>query len=280
MRAVLAGGPSDRAKSLIKPGAVLLALDGKTIESNEQYHAMLNRKAGVPVELTLLPSSADKPATQIVTPVSLAKVRELAAEHWVEKRKAMTEELSKGRFGYVFINEMDEANYQQAVDQVFGESRNKEGLIVDVRFNRGGLLHDQLAALFTGDVVAQFATREGLNMGNIPLRRWGKPTALLANAGSYSDGSIFPHLYKRLAIGPVVGDRVPGTGTAVWWIVTLGKIKYGIPQLGAKDLKTGWFENDETIPDVELSNDPNVIAAGRDVQLEAAVKALMEAKAK
>lgn len=275
---VLAGGPSDSARSLLRPGSVILAIDGQPIATNEQFYALLNRKEAAPVELTVISGPGAKPATQIVTPVSLSKEQELAYDHWVESRKTMTEKLSKGRLGYVHINEMDEVNYQRTVDQVFGECRDKEAIIVDIRFNRGGLLHDQLAALFTGDVKAEFVTREEVNVGNIPTKRWGRPTALLANAGSYSDGSIFPHLYQRQGIGPVIGDKVPGTGTAVWWIVVMGKIKYGIPQLGAKDLETGWFENDETIPDILVSNDPDAIAAGRDPQLEAAVKELLKTR--
>ena len=277
---VLAGGPCDSASSLVKPGSVILAIDGQAIATNEQFHALLNRKEAAPVELTVVSGPGAKPAIQTVTPVPLSKEQELAYDHWVDSRKILTEELSKGRLGYVHINEMDEANYQRTVDQVFGECRDKEAIIVDVRFNRGGLLHDQLAALFTGDVTAQFVTREGGNVGNIPTKRWGKPTALLANASSYSDGSIFPHLYQRQGIGPLIGDKVPGTGTAVWWIVVMGKIKYGIPQLGAKDLKTGWFENDQTIPDILVNNDPESIAASRDLQLEAAVEELLRAKSK
>ncbi len=275
--AVLVGGPCDGARSMVKTGAVILAIDGKNFTSNEEFHAFLNRKTGMPIELTVIPASGAKPVTQIVTPVSIEQERELAYDHWVDRRKALTAELSHGRLGYLHINEMDEANYQRTVDQVFGESRDKEAIVVDVRYNRGGLLHDQLAALFTGNVVAGFVTREGINVGNIPTKRWGKPTALLTNAGSYSDGSIFPHLYQRLGIGPVIGARTPGTGTAVWWITVLGKIKYGIPQLGAKDRKSGWFENQETVPDLLVYNHPNAIAEGRDPQLEAAVAELLKA---
>jgi tricorn protease len=99
----------------------------------------------------------------------------------------------------------------------------------------------------------------------------------MANSSSYSDGSIFPHLYQRLKIGPVVGARVPGTGTAVWWKELLnGNIKYGIPQIGAKDRQTGWFENSETVPDILVDNRPDDIAAGRDPQLEAAVQRMLQ----
>ena len=275
---VLVGGPADSARSLLKPGAVILAVDGQAVTSNEQFHGLLNRKQATPVELSVRAASGTGTATQVITPITQNAELELAYDHWVERRKALTAELSKGRLGYVHINAMDSANYQRTVDQVFGESRDKTGLIVDVRFNKGGLLHDQLATLLTGQVIGGFVSRDGISRGSIPLDRWGKPCVLLANASSYSDGSIFPHLYQRMGIGPVIGDRVPGTGTAVWWIYVLDLIKYGIPQLGATDLKSGWFENDETVPSVLVYNDPNVIAAGRDAQLEAAVQALLVGK--
>lgn len=67
-----------------------------------------------------------------------------------------------------------------------------------------------------------------------------------------------------------------GGAAAVWRITVLGKIKYGIPQLGAKDLKTGWFEHRETIPDALVYNDPEAIAQGQDPQLAAAVAELLK----
>jgi tricorn protease len=80
-----------------------------------------------------------------------------------------------------------------------------------------------------------------------------------------------------MKIGTIVGSRVPGTGTAVWWMELLNRdIKYGIPQLGAKDRITGWFENSETVPDIQIYNTPEDIAAGRDAQLEAAIDDLLK----
>lgn len=133
-----------------------------------------------------------------------------------------------------------------------------------------------MATLFTGEVTADFSSRDGFLASRIPKDRWGKPSILLVNASSYSDGSIFPPIYQRLKIGPIVGTRVPGTGTAVWWMELLNNnVKYGIPQLGAKDRETGWFENSETVPDIAVYNTPDEIAAGGDPQLAAAVKRML-----
>jgi tricorn protease len=274
---VLVGGPCDRADHLVKEGTIILAVDGRPIEAAMNIDSLLNQKEGVPVQLSVTTGNPAKAETLVVTPISMAKARTLAYAAWVDKRKQITDTLSKGRIGYLHIPSMDASSYQKAFGELFGELRDKQAVVIDIRFNRGGNLHDQLITLFTGNVSAGFTSRDDRLVGPIPVKRWAKPSALIANAGSYSDGSIFPHLYQNDHIGPVIGARVPGTGTSVWWMTVLNDhIKYGIPQLGAKDFKTGWFENQETVPDLLVYNEPDAIEDGRDPQLEAAVAELLK----
>jgi tricorn protease len=277
VKQVLSGGPCDLAVHPVAAGSVITELDGVPVLHIEHLHELLNRKAGSPVELSVLAPKGTAPQRIVVTPISLKEEKELAGDQWVDRRRELTSQLSKGRLGYLYLSEMNGENYQRAVDYVFGEGRDKEGLVIDIRYNGGGNLHDQLATIFTGEVTADFYARDGFHASRIPSDRWGKPSILVANAASYSDGSIFPHLYQNLKIGPVVGARVPGTGTAVWWMMMLNNnVKYGIPQLGAKDRSSGWFENSETVPDILVYNTPDDLAAGHDAQLEAAVTRLMK----
>lgn len=277
IKQVLAGGPCDLAAQPIAAGSIITMIDGAELLHDENLHQILNHKSGTPVELTLVSPSGTDTQRIVVTPISLAKEKELAIDQWVLRRREQTTQRSNGRLGYLYISAMDGENYQRAVDYVFGEGRDKEGIVIDVRYNRGGNLHDQLVALFTGEVTADFQARDGFHASRIPSDRWGKPSTLLVNAASYSDGSIFPHLYQRMKMGSIVGARVPGTGTAVWWMEMLNRdIKYGIPQLGAKDRKSGWFENSETVPDIQIYNTPDDITAGRDPQLDAAIDDLLK----
>ncbi len=275
--AVLPGGPADLPSGRLGPGALLLAFDHEMLDGHSNLDQLLNGLAGTAVQLRVRPAGATANVTETVVPITAKQAADLSAARWVEERKALTAKLSGGRIGYVHLPAMDLDSYQQVYGEVLGDYRRCEALIVDVRYNQGGNRHDQLIALLTGDSVAGFVTRDQELVGRIPLTRWARPTALLQNASSYSDGSIFPHLYKRLKLGPVVGDRVPGTGTAVWWIRPMkGTLKWGVPQLGARDFQTGWFENQETAPDLLVRDDPAAIAAGRDPQLEAAVAALLK----
>jgi tricorn protease len=160
--------------------------------------------------------------------------------------------------------------------ELMGRYGHAEGAVIDVRFNTGGLLHDQLVAFLTGERHSGLVTRNGADLGLSPYDRWARPTALVQNAFSYSDGSIFPAYYKRQALGPVVGDRVPGTGTAVYTIGQLEpRLEFGVAQIGFRTQEGQFYENTEIVPDILMPTDPNFIAEGRDPQLEAAVKALL-----
>ena len=275
--AALPGGPADISGSSLLPGAVILAINGETIQADSDPDGLLDGIAGKNVELLVKPANGSEPVKQSIVPITLTEAFDLANERWVDERKAMTEKFSGGRLGYIYIPEMNSECYKRAVSEVIGDYHDKEGLVIDIRYNKGGNIHDQLITLFTGDVYAGFTTRDGRVIGRMPTGRWAKPSALLQNASAYSDGSIFPHLYKSGGIGPIVGDNVPGTGTAVWWMFPMkAAMKWGIPQLGAKDFKTGWFENSEIVPDVIVRNNPDAIAAGKDPQLEATVTELLK----
>ena len=79
----------------------------------------------------------------IVTPIDFMLAVTLAKERWIAQRKAMLDKLSSERLSYVYIERMELENYQQVYGEVLGTLCNKEALVVDVHFNRGGNLHDQ-----------------------------------------------------------------------------------------------------------------------------------------
>jgi tricorn protease len=274
---VLAGGPADRSRSVLKPGAVILAVDGQPITPETELAQLLNRKAGQPVRLSVRPAQGGEPVEETLTPVGLQQEFMLAYQRWVDKRRAQVEKASGGRIGYLHIPHMAMPEYLSAYGDLFGRYRQTEAVLVDVRFNRGGNLHDPLVVMLTGQRVAELITRDGVPIAEIPVSRWTRPSALIANAGSYSDGSVFPALYKQLKIGPLLGESVPGTGTAVWWEKLLDRrLEYGVPQLGFKGRDGRFFENQEIVPDVPVAADPAALAAGRDPQLERGVDLLQQ----
>ncbi len=151
-------------------------------------------------------------------PVSLERERDLAFERWRRRRRRdAVAARSCGRLGYVHVRAMNAASYRSTFAEVFGRFGRAEGLVVDVRFNGGGNLHNQLLTMLSGRPYLTFAPRTGPVQSD-PRDRWSRPSAVLMNGASYSDASIFPQGYRDLGIGPLVGEPVAGTGTFVWWV--------------------------------------------------------------
>jgi tricorn protease len=273
---VLSGGPVDTPDSFVTPGAIITALDGRPIPANQGIHHLLNRRAGLPALLSVQPAGGGEIVTQTVTPASMARETALAYRRWVESRRALVEEMSAGRIGYLHISGMNLPSYQHVYSELFGRYRQTEAVLVDIRSNGGGNLHDQLITLLTGSHDSSLVSRHGVEVVRNPVGRYTGQSAVLVNASSYSDASIFPTLYQKKGIGAIIGEHVPGTGTAVVDDPQLEpRLTYRIPELGFR-LKDGtWFENFEVVPDIPVYNDPESIAEGQDLQLERAVIHLM-----
>lgn len=271
-------GPAGRGDSLLRPGAIILSVNGDAIREDMDIHILLNKAAGQPVRLSIQPAAGGAPQDEIVTPEPFVDGLLKAHDRWVAQRVELTSQLSKDRIGYIYVGLMDTKNYQSFRHNLRGRCGDKEALIVDVRFNGGGNLAERLISDLSAKPAGKVYDRDGNVLAEEPDTRWTKPSAIIANSWSYSDGSMFPHYYKDAKIGPFVGDPVPGTGTSVWWVKLLPgeRLTYGIPEVGRKSPDGRYFENNEDMPDVLVRRQPQAIIEGRDEQLEAAVATLLK----
>lgn len=280
LTALLAGGPLEQETDLA-PGARLLAVNGTELHSLNELDALLNHQAGQRLALTLLPKGAKEPHQLEVTAIDQQQEYQLQLDGWIAKRRNQVEQLSQGRVGYVYLPGMNSAVYEEVVADALGRQRNREALIVDVRFNKGGYLANTLVEFLTGSGSAQGMASSWPRLGkgetDAATRQWTKPSVVLVNAGSYSEGSAFPQYYRTLKVGPIVGEPVPGTGTMVYGHTSrlIPGLAYGIPTLGLRNPDGTLYENQELIPDVQVALTPADMVAGRDPQLAAAVQAAL-----
>lgn len=275
---VLRGGPADMPGSLLSPGVMILAIDGTPITAETEIHSLLNHKAGRRVRLSLQSPDGTANTEEMVIPAPAAAEIGLAYNRWVESRREMVADLSDGRLAYVHLPGMDEDAMRTIYSELKGRYQDAEAAIIDVRFNHGGNIHDQLLAFLTGPEPIGVVTRNGVQVGQSPFTRWTRPSAVLVNAFSYSDGSIFPKVYQRAGVGPIIGDRVPGTGTAVYTASQLEpQLSFGVAQIGFRGTDGTFLENLEIVPDVHVPTEPNAIMERRDPQLERAVAEMLAA---
>ena len=272
---VIQGGPVDLAASSTKAGHVLEAIDGTRIDGSMDFYKLLNRKAGKFALLSVHDPASNKRWEETVKPVSGGEEAELLYKRWVRGRRADVEKLSGGRIGYVHVRSMNDASMRVVFEEALGLNIGKEAIVVDTRFNGGGNIHEQLSDFLSGkkyfDVVPH-----GQYVGSEPFDKWIKPSIVLVGESNYSDAHLFPLAYKAKNLGKLVGMPVPGTGTFVWWENQIDPtLRFGIPMGCWRTLDGKCGENNQTEPDLRIANDPDVMAAGRDQQLEAAVKELM-----
>ena len=275
---ILAGGPLDKATLKIKAGHVVEKIDGQVLDGATDHYRLLNRKAGKLTLLSVLDPATGSRWEEAIKPISLGEENGLLYRRWVRNRRAEVDRLSGGRLGYVHVASMDDSSYRTVIEEVLGLSADKDALIVDTRFNGGGNLHDTLADFLSGKKVFDIVPR-GQLVGIEPLNKWIKPSIVLMGECNYSDAHLFPVEYKVRNIGKTLGMPVPGTGTFVWWESQIDPtLRFGIPQGGWRTPDGKLCENNQLEPDVLVKNDPDVMSAGRDQQIEAAVKELQKKK--
>ncbi|OLQ93452.1 protease [Vibrio panuliri] len=276
VRSVLLDGPADLPSNPIKAGSIIYSVNGADILPGQDIYPLLNNLEGKVTRLSVLTPGNKKAIAVTVKPVSLSEEAKLSYKRWITEREELTNQLSNGRIGYIHIPEMGNDSYRQLVNNLFGRYRDKEAVVIDVRYNVGGNLHDQIMNVLSGVRHSSAVSRDGYSAGSFPLRRWAKPSIMLANASSYSDGSVVPYFYQKEGIGKLVGERVPGTGTYVLWENQQEPLlDFGVPQLGFKNEQGEWFENNEVKPDVLVYNSPEDAALNKDTQLTVAIEELL-----
>ncbi|MBK6540912.1 MAG: PD40 domain-containing protein [Flavobacteriales bacterium] len=271
---VIDKSPVVKEGSRIKAGVVIEKIDGQAITPQEDHARLLNRKAGKPTLLSLYDPIKKERWDETVKPISLDDEGELLYQRWVERCRHIVDSLSGGRIGYVHVRGMNDRSYRRVYDEALGRYHDKDGLVVDTRFNGGGWLHDDLATFLAGKTYMRMEPR-GQKLGTEPQFKWQKPSAVVMGESNYSDAHLFPVTYKALGIGKLVGMPVPGTGTAVWWERMQSGVVFGIPQVGMIDNAGNFMENTQLEPDVKQALEPGLVSKGRDQQLEAAVKVLL-----
>ncbi|WP_204458288.1 S41 family peptidase, partial [Barnesiella sp. CU968] len=252
---VLPRGPLAARKVNVKPGDIIMSVDGKKIEAGKDYYPLLEGKAGKKTRLEIRRADGKTDFAEI-KPMQKWYLSDHLYKRWVEHNQAVVDSLSGGKIGYVHVEGMDGSSYQTVYDQLFGKYRNCDAVIVDTRFNGGGWLHNDIALLLGGKEYVRFMPR-GKYIGSEPFSQWTKPSVMLVNESNYSDAHGTPFVYQTLGIGDVVGAPIPGTMTAVWWETQIDpSLYFGIPQVTSVDMQGNVLENHQLNPDVLIYNIP------------------------
>ncbi|HEU4666115.1 MAG TPA: S41 family peptidase [Arthrobacter sp.] len=276
----LATSPLTRPGVGAKAGDILLAIDGVPLSEGVTPAMQLVGAAGRAVELTLLNGSAHGAAAGTQRRVAVVPVKDeerLRYQEWVASNRRTVRDASGGTFGYLHIPDMMANGWAQLHRDLDTETA-LDGLIVDVRRNRGGHT-SQLVAELIGRKVTGWSMPRGEKPRTYPHHAPRGPVIILADEFAGSDGDIITQVSKLRGIGPVIGTRTWGGVVGIDNRFSLAD-GTGVTQpryatwFGGG---VGWsVENYGVDPDIEVTYPPHAYAAGRDPQLEYGIGALKE----
>ncbi len=276
----LATSPLTRPGADAKPGDVLLAIDGVELTDSLTPAMQLVGAAGRAVELTLRNGAGHGAAAGAQRRVAVVPVKDeerLRYQEWVAGNRRTVREASKGTFGYLHIPDMMANGWAQLHRDLDTETA-LDGLIVDVRRNRGGHT-SQLVAELIGRKVTGWSMPRGEKPRTYPHHAPRGPVIILTDEFAGSDGDIITQVSKLRGIGPVIGTRTWGGVVGIDNRFALAdgtgvtQPRYATWFAGG----VGWgVENFGVTPDIEVTFPPHAYAAGTDPQLEYGIGALKE----
>ena len=257
----------------LRDGDTLLAVDGRPVTPPADPDSVMAGLQG-PLTLTVARGAHGPVRTVQVDPVG--SDRPLRRQEMIERNRLRVGRLSGGRLGYVFLSDFDQLGSQEFVRQFYPQL-DKAGLVIDVRWNRGGFTSQAVLDVLRRLKAGIFVNREG---AVTPLPAATAPPVLvtLLNYGSASDGDQFPFFFRRFGLGPLVGTRSWGgvQGINAPWQLMDGTA-LTIPKDSLADLDRHWvIENAGVAPDIEVDDRPDQVLTGADPQLEAAVRVALD----
>lgn len=262
----------------VKVGDCLIAISGQRLNQHLAPAELLVHQADCPIQITVTDRTGASHRT--LTVQTLKDERLLRYREWVERNHQAVTAATDGRVGYVHIPDMGPAGYAEFHRYYLAEV-NKLGLVVDVRFNRGGhvsqLILEKLARQRIGYDVPRWEQPDPY-----PAHAPAGPIVAVTNEHAGSDGDIFSHCFKLMNIGTLIGTRTWGGVIGIsprHQLVDRSIVTQPEYSFWFKDV--GWqVENYGTDPDIEVHIPPQDWAAGNDPQLDRAIQLVLEELAK
>jgi tricorn protease len=268
-----ADSPLNAIGALVLPGERIVAVNGQSVSRERPPQALLVHQAGMKAEIAL---ASDKGRRNVLVSL-LGDEVPVRYREWVERNRSWVHEQSNGRVGYLHLPDMQSAGFAE-FHRYFGPECDRDALIVDVRYNRGGHVSQLLLEKVARQRVGYDLSRWGQPQP-YPFESPAGPVIALTNEHAGSDGDIFSHCFKLMGIGKLVGMRTWGGVIGIW---PRHKLADGTettqPEFSFWFKDVGWaVENYGTDPQIEVDNAPQDAMAGRDRQLEKTLEVALQA---
>ncbi|HAQ17940.1 MAG TPA: peptidase S41 [Prolixibacteraceae bacterium] len=257
-----------------KPGEFLLAVNGKELTADRNLYSYFEKTAGKIVEITIGPNASGS-GSRVVKVEPIANEAALRNRDWVEGNLRKVNQATDGKVAYVYVPNTTKQGHEYFKRYFFPQA-NKEAIIVDERFNGGGLIADYYIDLLTRPYQSHWNMRYGIDL-KTPSASIQGPKVMIIDETAGSGGDMLPWMFHKFNVGTLVGKAT--------WGGLVGTL--GFPELidggfvTAPNLaiwtKDGFIvENIGVSPDIEVEMWPADVINGRDPQLEKAIEVALE----
>jgi tricorn protease len=274
-------GPADREWLGLSVGDFVLAIDGQEIRPPDNYWKILNHTLNeyVPVRVAKSANGEGARDVRIQTVTSLNNIK---YEEWVAKNRETVEQETGGQIAYVHIRSMNQpslARFENEIDQFW----NRKGIIVDIRYNGGGNIDQQLIDILERQPYQFWNSRWGARTwGRRPRQAIAGPKVMLTNHRSGSDSEVTPTAFRQLGLGRIVGNPTAAAviATGSYALINGGSIRTPgslvVTWDPSRPNNFGYnLENHGVAPDVWAENTPADELRGFDRELKAAIDEAM-----
>ncbi|MFH1278091.1 MAG: S41 family peptidase [Candidatus Eisenbacteria bacterium] len=260
----------------VKEGDYIVAVNGLSFPKDEPILASLENLAGKEVLLTVNDKpSADGGRSVVVEPLGTRSEGGLIYADWVRKNREYVAAKTDGKIGYIHVPDMGGWGLSQ-FDRWFYPQLDKEGMVVDMRWNGGGFV-SQLIVSRLGREPIMFGRARGGDTWTYPDKVINGPFVVLTNQFAGSDGDIGPRAIQLAGLAPVIGKRSWGGVVGIRGdkpLVDGGMLTQ--PEYAYWEPPRGWgMENRGVDPDIPLDNLPQDLGRGVDAQLDRGIEEVM-----
>lgn len=274
VKSIIKRSPSDKKGIDIRSGDKLTAVDDRRVDETVNREFYFSRPSmDNEMELTFSRQATEYKVK--LHPQSTGSNRANLYDSWIDDNQKRVDDKTQDQVAYVHMKNMGGGALNLFFQEMVHEANSRKALILDIRYNTGGNVHDDVLRFLSRREYLQWKYREGKLTGQSNFSPAERPIVLLINEQTLSDGEMTAAGFKKLGLGTVVG-----TETYRWIIFTTGKglvdgSFYRLPSWGCYTLDGADLELTGVKPDVEIHNTFQDRLEGKDPQLDRAIELIM-----
>ncbi len=272
---VLKFSPADKEEITLKKGDMLERVNGEKVDPSKNREFYFTQPS-INDEIELVFSRGENQFSVKIHPVSNRTIKGYLYDEWIQTNQERVDKKSDNRIAYVYMKNMGGSELNSFLIDMTTEWYKKDALILDLRYNTGGNVHDEVLNFLSQRAYSLWKYRDGKYSPQPSFAPSSKPIILLLNEQSLSDAEMTASGFKALKLGKIIG-----TESYRWIIFTSGKglvdgSYYRLPSWGCYTLDRTDLEKTGVKPDIYIKNTIKDKISGKDPQLDKAIEVILK----